>query len=130
MTTFFRHLKKHLLLLSLVLAGGAAQAQTDCNISVRIAGEAEAVAGDVVTYRAVLEGAGPDAKGTYRWKVVGGTIAGGQGTPVLLVRSGKRRAGKTVTAVIQIGGLQPGCEIGTEALPTTLLPRNTKKTIR
>lgn len=129
MTLLSTQLKKYLLLLSLVLAGGVAQAQSDCNVSVRIAGAPEAIAGDVVTYRAILEGAGPETKVTYQWKVVGGRITGGQGTPVLMVRSGKRRAGKAVTGVIQIGGLQPGCEIGTEAWSTQLVSRKTKKSL-
>jgi hypothetical protein len=120
--------KKYLfLLLPFMLAGGAAWAQPDCTVSVRIAGQQEAIAGEEVTYRAILEGATPDTKVTYSWIVEGGKITGGQGTPVLSVRSGKRRAGKTVTGVIQIGGLQQGCEIGTEAWSTTLLPRNRGK---
>jgi len=45
---------------------------------------------------------------TYNWSVSAGTISGGQGTPTITVDTASL-GGQTVTATVELGGLDPAC---------------------
>ncbi|MDQ5846896.1 MAG: hypothetical protein M3539_16545, partial [Acidobacteriota bacterium] len=49
-----------------------------------------------------------DASVTYNWSVSAGTISGGQGTSSITVDT-SGLAGQTVTATLELGGLDPAC---------------------
>lgn len=61
--------------------------------------------GETITFTAdtVLNGANP----TYNWSVSNGTIASGQGTPQITVTAPRGPA--TVTATVELGGIDPSC---------------------
>ncbi len=50
----------------------------------------------------------PDASATYNWTVSAGTISSGQGTSSITVDTAGL-AGQTVTATLELGGLDPAC---------------------
>ena len=60
--------------------------------------------GSPMTFTANVTG-GADV--TYNWTVSAGTIASGQGTSSITVRHDTDMAGQTVTATVDIGGLDP-----------------------
>jgi len=62
--------------------------------------------GDTMSFTLNLSG-GPDV--TYNWSVSGGTIETGQGTPSIVVRTARENAGQTITATVELGGLDPAC---------------------
>ena len=62
--------------------------------------------GGSITFTAsVVGGAGSP---TYNWSVSAGTISGGQGTPTITVDTATL-GGQTVTATVDVGGLDPAC---------------------
>ncbi len=70
--------------------------------------------GEAMTFTATAAGgSGQDI--TYNWTVSAGTIEAGQGTPSISVRTTPDMAGTSVTATVQIGGLDPNCNCTTTA---------------
>jgi len=61
--------------------------------------------GSPITYTASVGG---DMNVTYNWSVSAGTISGGQGTNSITVDTGGL-GGQTVTATVELGGLDPSC---------------------
>jgi hypothetical protein len=61
--------------------------------------------GSPITYTASVNG---DANVTYNWSVSAGTISGGQGTSSITVDT-TGLGGQTVTATVELGGLDPSC---------------------
>ena len=61
--------------------------------------------GSPITYTASVNG---DASVTYNWSVSAGTISGGQGTSSITVDT-TGLGGQTVTATVELGGLDPSC---------------------
>jgi len=64
--------------------------------------------GETMTFTATAAG-GTQANITYNWSVSAGTIESGQGTPSITVRTTRDMAGSSVTATVEIGGLDPAC---------------------
>jgi len=61
---------------------------------------------------------------TYKWTVSGGRITEGQGTTYLTVDTNKLE-GKTVTATIEVGGIDPACSNkASSSTPIVPRPRN------
>jgi hypothetical protein len=63
--------------------------------------------GDTMTFTATVSGG--SASPTYNWSVSAGTIESGQGTPSIVVRTARENAGQTITATVDLGGLDPNC---------------------
>jgi hypothetical protein len=61
--------------------------------------------GSPITFTASVSG---DASVTYNWSVSAGTISGGQGTSSITVDTAGL-GGQTVTATVELGGLDPSC---------------------
>jgi hypothetical protein len=61
--------------------------------------------GSPITYTASVSG---DMNVTYNWSVSAGTISGGQGTSSITVDT-TGLGGQTVTATVELGGLDPSC---------------------
>jgi hypothetical protein len=61
--------------------------------------------GAPITFTASVSG---DASVTYNWSVSAGTISGGQGTSSITVDTAGL-GGQTVTATVELGGLDPSC---------------------
>ena len=61
--------------------------------------------GDSITYNASVTG---NANVTYNWSVSAGTITAGQGTSSITVDTAGL-GGQTVTATVDVGGLDPSC---------------------
>jgi hypothetical protein len=70
--------------------------------------------GDSMTFTATATGKG-SSNFTYNWTVSSGTITAGQGTPSITVATTQAMAGTNVTASVNIGGTQPGCNCPTDA---------------
>jgi len=62
--------------------------------------------GGPITFNASVGSGGPTV--TYNWSVSAGTISSGQGTSSITVDSGGL-GGQTVTATLELGGLDPSC---------------------
>ena len=65
--------------------------------------------GEPVTFSVDISGAPPDLNLKYVWQVSAGKITGGQGTPAITVDTTGAR-GQSVTATVEIDGMQPECE--------------------
>jgi hypothetical protein len=74
------------------------------------------VPGDAMTFTA--NASGGQAPTNYNWTVSSGTIESGQGTPSITVRTDASMAGGNVTATVDIGPGQPGCNCVTTAQET------------
>jgi hypothetical protein len=61
--------------------------------------------GSPITFTAAVSG---DMNVTYNWSVSAGTISGGQGTSSITVDTANL-GGQTVTATVELGGLDPSC---------------------
>jgi hypothetical protein len=61
--------------------------------------------GSPITFTASING---DANATYNWSVSAGTISSGQGTSSISVNT-EGLGGQTVTATVELGGLDPSC---------------------
>jgi hypothetical protein len=61
--------------------------------------------GSSITFTASVSG---DANVTYNWSVSAGSISGGQGTSSITVDT-SGLGGQTVTATVELGGLDPSC---------------------
>jgi hypothetical protein len=68
----------------------------------------EADADSSISFNARFNQGTPTVSETYNWTVSAGTITGGQGTPSIQV-STAGLAGQTVTATVEIGGIDPTC---------------------
>ncbi|HMP66883.1 MAG TPA: hypothetical protein PKD11_15020 [Pyrinomonadaceae bacterium] len=69
--------------------------------------------GDAMTFTANVVGG---QQVTYNWSISGGgTIESGQGTPSIRVRTSTADADRTITATVNIGGLDPSCRCDTTA---------------
>ncbi len=64
--------------------------------------------GEPITFSASVTGGAPDLVPTYDWSVSAGTITSGQGTPTITVDT-TGLGGQTVTATVEIGGVDPAC---------------------
>lgn len=64
--------------------------------------------GDTMIFTANVNSGGGEIEITYKWKVSGGEIIEGQGTPVIKVATNSKMAGKTVKATVEIEGV---CEV-------------------
>lgn len=62
--------------------------------------------GKPIEFKVTIENPTPNTVPTYKWEVVGGVLAEGQGTPAIRVNRFKYQA---VTATLHIGGLDPVC---------------------
>jgi hypothetical protein len=60
---------------------------------------------------------------TYKWTVNEGTITGGQGTSSITVDTSKL-AGKTLTATVEIGGIDPACATKASSSTKVVAGRN------
>jgi hypothetical protein len=65
--------------------------------------------GETMTFTANVSGGSQDTPITYNWTVSAGTIVSGQGTPSISVEA-PRDGTTNITATVEIGGLQPGCD--------------------
>jgi hypothetical protein len=70
-----------------------------------VSGPSEVDQGQPITFTASLSF---DANVTYNWSVSAGTISSGQGTSSITVDTAGL-AGQTVTATVELGGLDPSC---------------------
>jgi len=61
-----------------------------------------------ITFTATYTQGTPVASPTYNWTVSGGMITSGQGTDTITVDT-KGTAGTTITATVELGGLDPSC---------------------
>lgn len=83
--------------------------------------------GDRVTFTAMVTGIDNPRSLTYNWTVTSGTIAGGQGTPIISVATTKDMEGSNITATVDIGWPLPACEkTASETAILASLPRKTK----
>ena len=73
--------------------------------------------GAPLTFTATVNG---DANVTYNWSVSAGTISSGQGTSSITV-STDGLGGQTVTATVELGGLDPSCS-RTASCTTSVIP--------
>ncbi|HEV7744686.1 MAG TPA: hypothetical protein VGO56_06800, partial [Pyrinomonadaceae bacterium] len=64
----------------------------------------------------------PDTNVTYNWSVSAGTISSGQGTSSITVSS-QGLGGQTVTATVEVGGLDPSCS-KTASCSTSVITEN------
>jgi hypothetical protein len=74
-----------------------------------------------VTFTAAFTQGTPVVTETYNWTVSAGTITAGQGTPSITV-SAAGLAGQTITATVEIGGVDPTCN-RTASCSTPVKPR-------
>ncbi len=70
--------------------------------------------GQSMNFTATATGQG-SSNFTYNWTVSAGTITSGQGTPSITVATTADMAGTNVTATVNVGGTQAGCNCPTEA---------------
>lgn len=83
--------------------------------------------GDRVTFTAKITGIDNPRSLTYNWTVSSGTIAGGQGTPIISVATTKDMEGSNVTATVEIGWPLSACEkTASETAILASFPRKTK----
>lgn len=68
--------------------------------------------GQTMTFTATATGQG-SSNFTYNWTVSAGTIVSGQGTPSITVATTAGMAGSNVTATVEVGGTQAGCNCPT-----------------
>ena len=73
--------------------------------------------GTPITFNARVDG---DANVTYNWSVSAGTIESGQGTSSITVSTGGLGS-QTVTATVELGGLDPSCS-KTASCSTSVIP--------
>jgi hypothetical protein len=85
-----------------------AQANSKCP-TLQLSAPDLAVEGTDVTFTMKLSEADQGVTPTYNWSVSAGTIKSGQGTPSIVVDT-TDLGGQTVTASVDIGGLDPACE--------------------
>ncbi|HEX3085659.1 MAG TPA: hypothetical protein VHP99_14100, partial [Pyrinomonadaceae bacterium] len=64
--------------------------------------------GSPATFSATFTQGTPQVSETYNWTVSAGTITSGQGTSTITVDT-KGTGGQTITATVEIGGLDPTC---------------------
>src|SRR5205823_13125607 len=64
----------------------------------------------------------PTVNPTYNWTVSAGTITSGQGTTSITVDT-KGLGGQTVTATVEVGGVEPTCTNRTASCSSRVRPR-------
>lgn len=84
----------------------ALTADCDCP-EVRVEGKPEPKKANRTSFVANVSGGYFQNPVTYRWRVTGGTIVKGQGTPTIQVKINSSR--KAVTAEVEIGGVEESC---------------------
>jgi hypothetical protein len=77
--------------------------------------------GSPATFSATFTQGTPQVSETYNWTVSAGTITSGQGTSTITVDT-KGTGGQTITATVEIGGLDPTCN-RTTSCSTPVKPR-------
>ena len=93
---------------------------TDCKPpcpTVSVSCPSDVAQGSPITFNAALGG---DANVTYNWSVSAGTISSGQGTSSITVNTDDL-GGQTVTATVELGGLDPSCS-RTASCSTSVIP--------
>jgi hypothetical protein len=81
----------------------------------------ETEVGSPIVFTANMAVGTPAPEVTYQWTVTAGTIVEGQGTNSVKVDT-KNLAGKTVTATVKVGGIDPACN-STASCTTEVLAR-------
>jgi hypothetical protein len=74
-----------------------------------------------ITFHATYNQGTPTVSPTYNWSVSAGTISSGQSTDTITVDT-KGTAGLTITATVEVGGLDPSCP-RTASASTPIKPR-------
>ena len=74
--------------------------------------------GEPVTFVANISGGDPNVTPTFKWKVSGGRITGGQDTSAITVDASEP-GGRGVTATVEVGGYHPACTMSDSC---TLMP--------
>ena len=87
--------------------------------TVSVSCPADVELGAPITFGASVNG---DANVTYNWSVSAGTISSGQGTSSITVNT-DGLGGQTVTATVELGGLDPSCS-RTASCSTSVKPPN------
>jgi Bacterial Ig domain len=88
--------------------------------TVSVSCPSEVDAGQPITFTATLTGDTGGATVTYNWSVSAGTISSGQGTSTITVDT-TGIGGQSVTATVNIGGLDPSCN-ATNSCTTPVKP--------
>jgi hypothetical protein len=87
----------------------------------------EAEADSSVTFTANFTQGTPQVNPTYNWSVSAGTITSGQGTSAITV-STAGAAGQTITATVEVGGVDPTCtRTASCSTPVKTPPRPARK---
>ncbi len=73
--------------------------------------------GSPITFTASVAGGPPSLSPTYNWSVSAGTITSGQGTSSIQVDTAGL-GGQTVTATVEVGGVDPACATRTASCST------------
>jgi hypothetical protein len=83
--------------------------------------------GTPITFHANYTQGTPVVSPTYNWSVSAGTITGGQGTDTITVDT-KGTGGQTITASVEVGGLDPSCgRTGSASTAIKPLPNPNRK---
>lgn len=104
----------------------------DCKVppppcpTVSVSCPSEVDAGQPITFTASVTGEGAPTP-TYNWSVSAGTISSGQGTSTITVDTTGVAGGTSVTATVNLGGLDPSCNASsscsTGVKPPPAMPR-------
>lgn len=94
---------------------GAAPKPAACP-KISVSSPTETDEGQPITFTASVTGGDPDLTMTFNWVISAGTISSGQGTSTITVDT-VNEGGRSVTATVQIGGLDAGCN--NSAISTT-----------
>jgi hypothetical protein len=84
--------------------------------TVSVSCPSEVEAGQPITFTASISGDTGGATTTFNWSVSAGTISSGQGTSTITVDT-TGAGGQSVTATVNIGGLDPSCKTGVKPPP-------------
>ena len=83
--------------------------------------------GSPATFTANFTQGTPEVSPTYNWTVSAGTITSGQGTSSITVDT-KGTGGQTITATVEVGGVDPTCNrTASCSTPVSLPPRPPRK---
>ena len=72
-------------------------------------GDIDAPVSSPILFTAQVEGGDPSIKPTFKWYVSRGKISSGQGTSAIRVDTTGVKAGESIIATLDIGGLPKGC---------------------
>jgi hypothetical protein len=79
-----------------------------CPTGINVSGQDSADPGTSITFTASVAGSPTPPVSGYNWSVSAGTITSGQGTTSIAV-STANLAGQTVTATVEVAGIDPSC---------------------